>query len=490
VLDRTTIQNADAKYRSLLAALRDSEALKDLEKLDQAVQENQELRAELRELLRLLTQDDRTAELRRQREDLERALKRIQELIGGQERVRAQTELTRKDPHEIAKDQRRIEERTRDLLERKDGASATKEGKPQGEAKEANGNDRPGGESKPAPEGDNPASGSKGGSARPGAEPGESAGGPKSDCNHPHKDLPDEGHIRKQIRDAADEANKAARDLDRRDRDEAVPHQDNVIDKFKDVEKRLKERLRQVREEEVERVSASLVSRIEFLLQRQTVIRDGTVRVAKGVEGREKKVATRADAHTANALSDEEEELVRQAGKAIQLLQETGGVVAFMEVFQQVRTDMETVTKRLRKTDVGEVTVAIENDVLATLQEMLDALKKSREERERDRGRVKDGPHPEDPPRPFPPAPPEDPRVVNDKAELKIIRGRQERINGRTALYGKRYEGEQAAVPGAARNSEEREHLETIQRELKDLAGQQEQIRRATRDFARSKVKD
>ena len=62
------------------------------------------------------------------------------------------------------------------------------------------------------------------------------------------------------------------------------------------------------------------------------------------------------------------------------MLEAEGSAVAFPEVFQQVREDMKHVQRRLEVTDVGAVTQAIEKDIIDTLKEMIEALKKARKE--------------------------------------------------------------------------------------------------------------
>src|SRR5438876_9033220 len=76
-------------------------------------------------------------------------------------------------------------------------------------------------------------------------------------------------------------------------------------------------------------------------------------------------------------LSDREQEITREANKAIGVLQAEGTAVAFPEVFIQVRDDMQHVARRLGKADVGPVTQTIEQDIIVSLKEMIEALKKT-----------------------------------------------------------------------------------------------------------------
>ncbi|MGE3807981.1 MAG: hypothetical protein AB7K24_25245, partial [Gemmataceae bacterium] len=80
---------------------------------------------------------------------------------------------------------------------------------------------------------------------------------------------------------------------------------------------------------------------------------------------------------------------------------------------------------------------------------------------------------PMDPPPPSNQKPPAQ-RLVEDLAEIKIIRAMQVRLNKRTENYGQRYTGEQAKDPD-------------IVKELDNLANRQQRIFKTTDDFARGK---
>jgi hypothetical protein len=86
---------------------------------------------------------------------------------------------------------------------------------------------------------------------------------------------------------------------------------------------------------------------------------------------------TAADEKTALALADKEHELVQLSDRVLKVLKKGQYGVAFAEVFQQLRDDMSTVEMRLRKMNTGMVTMSIENDIIATLEDLIDALEKS-----------------------------------------------------------------------------------------------------------------
>src|SRR5262249_31495037 len=145
-------------------------------------------------------------------------------------------------------------------------------------------------------------------------------------------------------------------------------------------------------------------------------------------------------------------EIVREANKATALLQEEGSAVAFPEVFTQVRDDMQHAARRLGKADVGPVTQTIEQDIIATLKEMIEALKKAAQQSKNSRpsNNANSNPSGKD-------------SLIDILAELKMIRSLQIRVNSRTTAYARQYTGEQANEPD-------------IRKELADLAQRQQKI--------------
>ena len=112
---------------------------------------------------------------------------------------------------------------------------------------------------------------------------------------------------------------------------------------------------------------------------------------------------------------------------------------------------------------------------------MAEALKKASQE-------AKNKPQQGMPPPPGQQGPPPDPSLIDKIAELKMIRSMQERVNNRTKTYAKAYDGPQPD-PKQAKNDKEREQLEMIQHELKDLGNRQEKISKVTGDIAKGKNK-
>ena len=110
----------------------------------------------------------------------------------------------------------------------------------------------------------------------------------------------------------------------------------------------------------------------------QREVYEGTVRLDKVPQ------QDRSHNHEIEAgrLSSKEGEIVVEADKAMLLLHDDGTAVAFPEAIRQMRQDMQQIVERLAEAKVGKVTQGVEKDVIAALEEMLDALKKAQKDLE------------------------------------------------------------------------------------------------------------
>lgn len=484
-LAKASEQGTDTKFSTLVSALKGSEAFKDLDQLGSILDKNEDLRKDLRALIELLLRDDRDAQRKKEQEQLTRLLEQIKEIIGKQERLRSQTELARKSAEELEKLQKKLTDETKDLVAKRDakkGSESKKSDPKKGDSKSGKPGEKK--DSKPGESKDSKPSepkDGKQGQPKDGKQgqpkDGDSQQAQNQQQQQQQQQPPQENNpVKKQIEEANKHQKQAEEELNKKKNNDAVVKQDKALEELMKAKKRLEELLKQLREEEIERLLAALQARCERMLGMQIGVRDGTVALDKAID---KKEPNREQQQNSNVLSDKEEEIIREANQAIGIIQAEGSAVAFAEVFFQVRGDMTNVAARLRKTDTGVVTQTIENDIIATLQEMIEALKKAR----------KDNKNPQPPKPPGQSGPPPDQRLIDMLAELKMIRSMQLRVNSRTEVYGKQYEGEQVPPPSAAADAKAREHFEMIQRELHELGERQLKIEKVTSDIAKGKNK-
>ncbi len=161
--------------------------------------------------------------------------------------------------------------------------------------------------------------------------------------------------------------------------------------------------------------------------------------------------------------------IVAEANKALQLLEEDGTAVAVPQVLEQCRDDMKAVQARLFKTDVGPFTQQMEEEIIAALKEVIEALKKQQQDLKdkketSHRRRQRQGQQQQ-----------RMDRLINMLAELKMLRSLQVRVNQRTISYGKQFPGEQVDDTGTTT-------------ELRKLAERQVKIEKATKDIATGKT--
>ncbi|HLN27628.1 MAG TPA: hypothetical protein VK395_07770 [Gemmataceae bacterium] len=432
-IKKASESEVDNKFQALVALLRDNKALS-LNEIRDAMDRSKMLVDDLNAILAMLLNDNRDAQLKAERERIRKLLEILNKIIRDQKVTRAQTESSGMESRALLKSQEKVTQPT-------DALAKAMSGKP----KDGNGQGGKPGQPKPGQPGEK--------------KPGEKKDGQQSPPNGNKQDTPQTPGQR-QVEDAVKDQKRAEEELKKEKRDEASNKQDDAIKKLEEARKRLEEALRQLREEELQRLLANLQARCERMLAMQIEVYEGTMRVEKAIEQNPEKKAGRTEEQRSLQLSDREQEIVRQANNAIQLLENEGSAVAFPEVFTQVRDDMQHVARRLGKADVGRVTQSIEEDIIATLKEMIEALKKAAQAG-KGGGKGNSNSQPID-------------KLIDLLAELKMIRSMQIRVNSRTHTYALQYTGEQANEPD-------------IRKELIDLAQRQQRIFEVTNNLAKGK---
>jgi hypothetical protein len=439
-------QGVDNKFDKLVEILTSSKALT-IQEIRGAMEQNRMLAQDIKTILALLQADNRDAEIAREKQRLAELIKQLEAIIRQQKIVRAQTERGRLDKDPLGKEQEKVTKKTGDVAKAMDKKDKENESK-SGEGKPGDGKK---GEGKPG-EG-KPGDGKKGD-----GKPGD---GKQDQQEGSENQQPQNTPGKKQVEEANQHQKQAEKNIQEEKRDEASRQQDKAIEKLEEARKRLEEILRQLREEEKERLLLALQRQCELMLQMQTEVYDATVRIDRAVAETPDHKPARVHEQRALQQADREEEIVRLANKAIQVLEAEGSAVAFPEVFIQVRDDMKNVARRLGKADVASVTQVIEQDIITTLKEMIEALKKAQQKLQNKPSQAQSGQPP-------------DQRLIDLLAELKMIRSMQVRVNTRTRVYGEKYVGEQADEAD-------------IQRELADLAQRQLKIFDITNNIYRGK---
>jgi hypothetical protein len=144
------------------------------------------------------------------------------------------------------------------------------------------------------------------------------------------------------------------------------------------------------------------------------------------------------------------------------------------EAVQQLQEDMQQVLDRLGVPQVDEITLAVEEDLVASLEELVEAIREAREQLE-ERKRKQQDPQQQQQQPSSSGEPPEEP-LVEQIAELRMIRSLQLRVNRRTIMYARMVEGD----VGQTRDPQ-------VLNALRELAERENRVFRATRDIVQGK---
>lgn len=495
---------AQSKQRDVDNQFENLVELLEQQRLALAVKGQGDVQRDLALLLDLLLSEDRSKRITTEKERIRQYLKRVNKIIKEQKSVKGRTQRG-SDAKPLAEQQGELSDKTGELADdihaddaERRAAEQQGDEQTQRDADEAppgkESSDEPGEQNeskKPGSESDSNKSGKSSDKSNKPAEgekpddqpnePGE-PGEPKNDDSSqqpsqgkpgkpgdqpPMPGQPNQGQgqqsepqqqenpAQQRLQQAQQRMRQAQEKLEQAEREDATEKQAEAIQELERAKAELEEILRQLREEEMARMLAMLESRFRKMLEAQIEIYEGTKRV-DGVPEAER---DRDDEIESGRLSRKEAAIVVAADKCLILLREEGSAVAFPEAVVEMREDMQQVVERLAQTQVGELTQAIETDIITALEEMISALKKAQKDledkqRQPNQGQVASG----------------EPPLVDQLAELRMIRALQMRVNKRTQQYARLSEKDQADTP---------QLLEA----LRKLADREERIHKVTRDI-------
>jgi len=479
--------------------------------LKRAVDGQQTAEKDLEALLKLLQTENRSDRLKTEAQRIKEYIKELQRLQRLQRSVRGQTEGGG-DMQRLADSQQKVADRTGNLAKKIEQDSA----KPDARKNPAPAEKQTDGKSSEKPagartQGDKPTKSGSGknpeerknaakenandkkpsGTKRPAKQPGKSSGGAKKKDGKPSqskgqgKPAPSQngqqqsqqqaqqqpqqqqnGQQRpKRVREAEQKMREARQRLEEAKRDASVKKQRAAEQKLKEAIAELEEVLRQLREEEMGRMLALLEGRFRKMLEMQLKTYEGTMRLGKIPKDKR----TRAVDIRATKLAFDERKITAEADRALTLLLEEGSSIAFPEVVEQMRDDMQEVGARLAETKVDRITQGLEEEIIATLEELIEALQKAQQDMDKKKSR------------PSRPSRPGEMPLVDILAELKMIRSLQFRVNSRTKRYSRLLDDVEDPV-GQATDKD-------LRQALRKLGERERRLQRITRDIVLGKNK-
>jgi len=451
------------------------------------------LQADLQKLLDLLLQEDRDRQIESERKRIRKYLAEVKRLIQLQRGIKARTDGG-DEAEKLTKDQQRLAEATAKLEEQikanelskstdenkndgsqktgeqgepKEGKAAEKSSEEQKKSAEKPGAENPDDQKPGTEKSDSKKSSSKPQEGQPGADgkpsksspsqgDGQSQPSPAGESEPSEQSQSPAERAQQRLKKAQQRMQQALERLEEAKNEKAVEKQEAALRELEQAKAELERILRQLREEELERMLVLLEARFRKMLDAQVVVYEQT----KKLDGSQSSVPRHEIEIASGRLDRQERQIVKEADRALVLLREDGTTVAFPEAVEQARDDMREVAKRLREVKIGVLTQGLEEDIITALEETLAALQQALKEVREKKSQPSSG---------SPGSPGEQP-LVDQLAELRMIRALQNRVNRRTKRYGEIL-GDQPAI--------EAELLEA----LDELAERQERIFQATRDL-------
>ena len=477
--------------RSVFEQARDAEMGDRLDTIVRLLEKGQLLKAgtsqssaldKLRELLTLLESGDTDKRRASEKEEVRQFLGRLSKLIARQRDVEGSTEAGAREA-QLAERQAALAEETQRLagdigtfakrMEPKENQSQENQSQESPAAEDS----QPGKESAPD---SNEADAADGKSGKESGKESESGSAEPPDTSGDESSPPEEPNAaEREKQDGDDEASRARRTkqrlgaaeqrmrkaqekLDEAKRRDARNEQEKAIEELETARAELEEILRQMREEEVERLLVQLETRLRSMLRAERAVLAGAEKLAA-----EQSQADRERQLEAVRLSREQNGIGMDAAKALTLVRDDGSAVAIPEALEQVRDDSGQAAARLARGDVGGTTRGILQDLVTSLEEMLAALEKAKQEQQARQQGNQGGR----------PAEPGEQPLVDKLAELKMIRSLQMRVNSRTKRFSK-------LLADGTEQADEPELLDAVER----LADRQRKIERAAHDIVTGRV--
>ena len=229
-----------------------------------------------------------------------------------------------------------------------------------------------------------------------------------------NKEQGDQKSGQKNVDQAKQAMDKAAEDLNKDESKQANQNQKKAEEELKTALAEVEERLNQLRQETREERLARLEARFREMLLRQQDLRGKTETLNDKFVSLEKR--TVRDRISLVSLSTQQEELAELCQLAYDLLLEDGTSVVFPEIVVEVKEDMIQASTLLRDRQTGPLVQLLHREIESTLEELLDALKQSKNKGKGGGGGGGGGDQP----------------LVKRSAELKMLRAAQLRVNRKT----------------------------------------------------------
>lgn len=447
-----------------------------------AQQAQQETLDDLKALMEILQKEDQAQNAEEERKRLQENLKEVKRLLQVQSILQQKTRLS-DAPGDLSEEQGRLANETEALNQRvesqKSDQGSEESPTPSGETEPAgtgqqesqegddqqedsserpadNSADDPPNENSQRPPGaEEPSQGNS-----PQGTPAESQPGNSSDQSDSSQQ---EDPLNQQLQKAAQRMKQAEQKLREAEKQGAVEEMQEAIEELEAAREELEKILRQAREEEMMSTLARLEDQFRQMLESQLRVNQQTLQLDQ-VPG-----DLRGPDHEIGAakLAGQQRKNGMAALRATMILREDATSIALAVTVEQMQEDMTWVADALVKADTGKITQQVELDVVETLETLLESVVQAQEDLQEDDSKQPSEGGESQPPGEMP--------LVDQIAELKMLRGMQGRILKRHRLL--------AAEAETADSPLGRLAVEAAQQRLMKLESQQQRLFEITREM-------
>ena len=466
----------DPQFQTLTDLLKDGE-------ISRALDNQKDLRADLNDLLKVLETENRMRRVKSEKERIKGYIKDLEKLIAGQRNLQNQT-MNSDDVQKLSGQQTKLSEMAESLKQKIDADE--KAGQPQdsqnsenqdGENKEGENQDgenqdgqKQDGEKQDGQkqdgqqqDGQNQDSQNQNGQQQDGQQQdGQQQNGQQQNSDSQKEETPQD-----RLKKAQQKMEEAQKKLEQAQKEGAVEKQEEALRELEKAKSELEEILRQLREEEEKRKLAQLEVRFKKMLELQKSIYDSTLRLDEKLKKNDGNDADGTLSVESVRLSGRENDVYMEGNKALLLLQEDGTAVAMTEALASAVEDIQGVIELFNKANVGVSNQTRQENILATLEELLEAIKREMKDMEDKEQQSQNGESP---------AGEMMEALVDQLAELKMIRSMQMRINKTTQRC-------QKLITGAAAEDPE------VINVLNELSVREERLRQILHDISIGKNK-
>jgi hypothetical protein len=223
------------------------------------------------------------------------------------------------------------------------------------------------------------------------------------------------------VQQAQQQMKGASGKLRRKEPKQATRNQEKAVDELKKALDEIERRLAQLRKEMQQERLAALEAHFRQMLAIQEPVTLSTAALEKL---RSQQPWQRPQRLEAKRLADKERELAQMAQKALDIIVEDGTSVVFPRVVEQLREDLISVGKLIDAENTGGYTQSVQRDIENTLKELIEALVEAQKQSDPSNQPPSDAP-PSD----------EEPPLLPNSAELKLLKSAQLRVNRRTKTF-------------------------------------------------------